>query len=231
MTRRAAAGLGGAAAAAWLAPALAPRVGAATRVLRVPRRIAAADAVALTFDDGPHPEGTPAVLTALADAGARATFFLVGERAERYPELAREIVAAGHGVAVHAHRHRLPLRLSPREFADDLERARAAVGGAAGVEPHAYRPPYGKFSWPALRTVRASGLEPVLWSRDARDCSARARPDAIVRNLTRELRAGDVLLLHDSDAYAAEGSYRHTVAALPLVLDGIRERGLRTVAL
>jgi peptidoglycan/xylan/chitin deacetylase (PgdA/CDA1 family) len=231
MSRRAAAGLGGAAAAAWCLPALAPRVGLATQLMRVPRRLAAHDAVALTFDDGPHREGTPAVLGALADAGASATFFLVGEQVERDPGLVREVVAAGHGVAVHAHRHRLPLRLGPREFEADLERARTTIAGAAGVEPRAYRPPYGKFSWPALGAVRRSGLAPILWSRDARDWSRGARPESIADALTHDLRGGDVLLLHDSDAYGADGSHLRTATALPRVLEAIGRRGLRTVAL
>ncbi|HEX8075831.1 MAG TPA: polysaccharide deacetylase family protein [Thermoleophilaceae bacterium] len=227
---RATAWAGGLAAAGWCLPALAPRVPLACRALGAPRRIDSDRAVAVTFDDGPHPEGTPAVLAALAAAGATATFFLVGEQVERDPALAREVAAAGHAVGVHAHRHRLPLRLTSRAFADDLARAHAAIADAAGVRPALYRPPYGKFSWPGLRAVRARGLDPLLWSRDSRDFTPGARVDSIVAAATRDLRGGDVILLHDSDAYGAEGSHRRTAAALPRVLEEIARRGLETAA-
>lgn len=227
--RRAAAGAG-LAAAAWALPALAPRLRPAARLMGVPCRIDRPSAVALTFDDGPHPEGTPAVLEALAGAGARATFFLVGEQVERHRGLAAEIAAAGHGVGVHAHRHRLPLRLPPSAFADDLDRAIEAIAGAAGREPRRYRPPYGKFTWPGLAAVRGRALEPILWSRDARDFSHRADADSIAARCAG-LTGGDVVLLHDADTYSAPGSHRRTAAALPRVLEEIAARGLVTVAL
>jgi peptidoglycan/xylan/chitin deacetylase (PgdA/CDA1 family) len=191
----------------------------------------ASGAVALTFDDGPHPEGTPAVLEALARAGASATFFLVGEQVERNPGLVGEIVAAGHGVAVHAHRHRLPLRLTPRAFLDDLVRAEATVAEAAGRRPVLYRPPYGKFSWTALAAVRRRGLAPLLWSRTGGDWTRRASVESIAAGVTRDVRAGDVLLLHDADTYGRAGSHRRTAAALPRVLEELERRGLDTVAL
>src|SRR5262249_60829899 len=101
--------------------------------------------VALTFDDGPHPQGTPAVLEALRERGAVATFFLAGEQVERRPALAAEIVAAGHRVELHCHRHRNQLRLTPRALLDDAERARAAIEEASGPASADYRPPYGSF--------------------------------------------------------------------------------------
>jgi peptidoglycan-N-acetylglucosamine deacetylase len=94
------------AAAAHATPALAPVVPAVGEALRIDRRQDELDGVALTFDDGPHPEGTPQVLEELREAGAAATFFLVGEQVVRRPALAAEIVAAGHRVELHCHRHR-----------------------------------------------------------------------------------------------------------------------------
>src|SRR5205085_344650 len=126
MTRRALTG-GAALAAAWSLPALAPIAEPIAGALRIPRRLEREDAVAITFDDGPHAEGTPAVLDALASAGMRATFFLVGEQIERTGSLAAEIVAAGHGVAIHGYRHRNQLRVTPVELADDYARAEAAI--------------------------------------------------------------------------------------------------------
>src|SRR3954447_24612139 len=123
----------------WCSPALAPVVPPVARALRLPTRHADPGAVAVTFDDGPHPEGTPAVLEALRATGATATFFLVGEQVERNPALAREIAAAGHTIAVHAHRHRNSLRLTPRAFEADVDRGIAAIAEATGTMPDIHR--------------------------------------------------------------------------------------------
>src|SRR3954454_1652131 len=133
-----------AAGAAWSVPALAPIVPAVARVLRVPRTIAGGR-VLLTFDDGPHPQGTPAVLDRLERAGTTATFFLVGEQVERDPALAREIRDRGHGIALHGHRHRNLLRVAPGALRDDYDRAQEVIAAATGVVCDTYRPPYGIF--------------------------------------------------------------------------------------
>jgi peptidoglycan/xylan/chitin deacetylase (PgdA/CDA1 family) len=194
--------------------------------LRIPLRLPDAAGVSLTFDDGPHPRGTPAVLDILAAAGARATFFLVGEQARAHPALAAEITAAGHAVAIHGDRHRNLLRLSPRTLADDLDRAAATIGELTGKTPVLHRPPYGIYSHPGLALVRGRGWSPLLWSRWGRDWSAREAPHAIAGRLTRDLAPGDVLLLHDADWYSDPGSWRATVAALPRVLERIGAAGL-----
>src|SRR3954449_11492721 len=152
------------AAAGWSAPALAPLVPGLCERLRVHRRLSAAAAtVHLTFDDGPHPQGTPAVLEALAARGATATFFLVGEQVERHPALAREIAAAGHVVALHGQRHRCLLRLAPRALADDLRRATDVIGAAAGGLAPLYRPPYGIFRPAGLALARGRRGPPPAW--------------------------------------------------------------------
>jgi peptidoglycan/xylan/chitin deacetylase (PgdA/CDA1 family) len=182
--------------------------------------------VALTFDDGPHPEGTPAVLERLAEAGARATFFLLGEQVELRRSLVGEIVAAGHEVALHGHTHRGHLRLAPRALREDLRRGAAVVSEAAGRAPRLHRPPYGRYSAVSLVLVRRAGLEPLLWSRHGRDWSARASDRSIAERLGSGLRPGEVLLLHDADHYAAPGSWRRTAAALPRVLEALGRAGL-----
>src|SRR6266566_8615347 len=111
-------GLASLAMASYALPALAAPWPALRGPLGIEDRTASGRGYALTFDDGPHPLGTPAVLSALADAGVTATFFLVGEQVERNPGLAAEIVAAGHGVALHCNRHRNLLRLTPRQVRD-----------------------------------------------------------------------------------------------------------------
>jgi peptidoglycan/xylan/chitin deacetylase (PgdA/CDA1 family) len=197
--------------------------------MAVPLRLREPGGVALTFDDGPHPEGTPAVLETLAKRGATATFFLVGEQVERYPALAREIAAAGHRLAVHGYRHRNQMRLLPDEFSDDLRRAVEVVGGVYGERPTLYRPPYGIFTFVGLALVRGASLEPLLWSKWGRDWRSGTTPEEIVRLASRSLGDGDVVLLHDADWYSSPSSHRQTAAALPRILDVIEERGLRPV--
>jgi peptidoglycan/xylan/chitin deacetylase (PgdA/CDA1 family) len=221
----------GAAAATWSAPAAAAHAPALAAALRIATRIDGAPGVALTFDDGPHPDGTPAVLGALERAGARATFFLVGEQVRRHPALAREIVAAGHAVALHGDRHRCQLRLTPRALDDDLDRVAATVADATGSAPALYRPPYGVFSIAGLGLLRRRAWRGLLWSRWGCDWRARIAPEAIARRATRDLGPGDVILLHDADTYSARDSWRRTAQALPAVLEAVQRAGLETVAL
>jgi len=213
----------------WFVPALAAHVPALARAYRIECRLGRGD-VGLTFDDGPHAEGTPAVLETLAARGATATFFLVGEQVQARPSVARAIVDAGHEVALHGYRHTLLLRRSVRELEQDLVRARAAIEDATGRSPVLYRPPYGVFSSGALALVRRLGYRPLLWSAWGRDWERRATPAAIARRATRRLRSGDVVLLHDSDAYSSAGSWMRTAAALPSVLDAVATLGVSAVA-
>jgi peptidoglycan/xylan/chitin deacetylase (PgdA/CDA1 family) len=212
-------------------PALAPVVPGLAGALDIQVRQDGADGVALTFDDGPHPQGTPAVLETLREHGATATFFLAGEQVVRRPALAAEIAAAGHRVELHCHRHRNLLRLTVREFLEDAERARAAIEEATGQAIVDYRPPYGIFGAATLRAVRRRGWRPLLWSRWGRDWARRATPESIARRSSAGVRAGDIVLLHDADYYSARGSWVRTAAALPLILAELESRGLKTVSL
>jgi peptidoglycan/xylan/chitin deacetylase (PgdA/CDA1 family) len=190
-----------------------------------------AEGVAITFDDGPHPQGTHQVLECLREAGAPATFFLAGEQVLARPSLAAEIVAAGHRVELHCHRHRNQLRLTPGALLADAERARAAIEEATGQEICDYRPPYGIFSAAGLRAIRRRGWRPVLWSLWGRDWTRTATAESIARRATAGARDGDILLLHDADHYSAGGSWARTVAALPLILEKLDGQGLRAVSL
>lgn len=214
-------------AVAWSAPALAPVCAPAAAAFGLRRRLDRARSVALTFDDGPHPQGTPAVLDLLADRRATATFFVVAEQAERHPGLCERIVAEGHGIGVHGFRHRNQLRLTPAAFTADLDRALAALAPFTGRGAPLYRPPYGTFSAAGLRIVRRRGLRTLLWSRWGHDWRARIAPEAIAAEATEGLCGGDVILLHDADHYNARDSWRRTAAALPLICDRIDSLGLR----
>jgi peptidoglycan/xylan/chitin deacetylase (PgdA/CDA1 family) len=211
--------------AGWFVPAAAPIAAPVARLCRIPRRLDPAHGIALTFDDGPHPEGTPAVLDVLARVGARATFFLVGEQVARYPTVAAEIAAAGHEIAIHGYRHVLLLRRAPSALRRDLVRAHDVIATATGTEPTLYRPPYGVFSGPALQIARELGWRTLLWSRWGRDWERRATPEKIAARASRSLAGGDVVLLHDADHYSSVGSWRRTVAALPSILDAVSASG------
>ena len=216
-------------AAAWCAPAPAPVLPLVAKTLRIPVRIRHDSGVALTFDDGPHPQGTPAALELLAAARATATFFLVGEQVERWPAVAAEIAAAGHEIALHGYRHRLMLRRTTVAVERDLDHAVEVIAAATGVAPLCYRPPYGVFSAGGLALTRRRGWAPMLWSRWGRDWEAQATPAGIARRATAGLRGGDVVLLHDADHYSSDGSWRKTIAALPLVCEAVAGCGLRFV--
>jgi peptidoglycan-N-acetylglucosamine deacetylase len=208
---------------------LAPINSDAARALSLPRTLPVAAGVALTFDDGPHPEGTPLVLDALAAAGARAMFFLIGEQVARRPELAARIVAGGHAVALHGYRHRLQLRLSPASVQADITRGLAVVQDATGVAPRRHRPPYGIYSPAGLRAARGAGLEPLLWSRWGKDWRKFTTAGRIAHRATRAVIAGDVILLHDADFYSARNSHRRTAEALKRILRELERRKLDTV--
>jgi peptidoglycan/xylan/chitin deacetylase (PgdA/CDA1 family) len=214
-------GLAGLACCAYWLPGAAAVCPPLRLALGVRNRLDADDRALLTFDDGPHPQGTPAVLELLREAGVRATFFLVGEQVQRWPRLAAEIAAAGHEVALHCHRHRCLLLLTPRQVRDDLRRAQTVIADATGQLPRRYRPPYGIFNAAALALARAHRWQPLLWSKDGRDWQRRATANSIAAHATRGLRGGDVILLHDADHYSAPGSWRQTVAALPRILEAI----------
>jgi peptidoglycan/xylan/chitin deacetylase (PgdA/CDA1 family) len=199
------------------------------RSLGVEDRTASGRGYALTFDDGPHAQGTPAALEILAAVGVQATFFLVGEQLRRNPTLGREIVAAGHGIGLHCDRHRNLLRLAPWQVRTDIARARASIEDATGCSPTLYRPPYGVLNATALRVARGHGWRTLLWSQWGRDWEARATPESIATRVTDGAGEGAVLLLHDADDYSAPDSWRRTVVALPRVLDTLAGRGLQPV--
>jgi peptidoglycan/xylan/chitin deacetylase (PgdA/CDA1 family) len=225
-----AAGLGAlaATACAWCAPGPAPHLPVVARAFGIRRRLPLAG-VALTFDDGPDPRTTPAVLALLAEAGVRATFFLVGEQVERFPEIAAQIASAGHEIGVHGYRHRPLLLRSPWDLASDLEWAVAVIGEAAGSEPRFYRAPYGVFSSGALVLTARRGWTPLLWSRWGREWHRGETPETVAARATRSLESGDVVLLHDGGRYGPAGFAELTVRTLPRILERVCERGLRVL--
>jgi peptidoglycan-N-acetylglucosamine deacetylase len=206
---------------------LAPHVPRAAAALGIQRTVSGG--VALTFDDGPHPEGTPAVLNVLEEADIKATFFLVGEQVERRPALAAEIAQRGHLVALHGYRHRPQPLIGASAVEDDLARGAAAIERAAGAGLRLHRPPYGLYSSAGLAAVRRNGWQPLLWSKWGKDWRRLTTPQRIADHATRELRAGDVILLHDADFYSSRGSHERTVAALKVIVRELKRQKIGTV--
>ncbi len=194
------------------------------------------DAVALTFDDGPHPEGTPRVLDLLDESGARASFFCVGRCAERWPELVREIVDRGHRVENHTMTHsNLFGFMGPRALAREIDDAQAVLSELAGRSPRLLRAPAG-MRGPLLQPVLAKrGLELASWTRRGFDAVSRDI-DAIYSRLASGLTGGEVVLLHDGrQGRAAHGSPRASsrplpvIEVLPRLLEELSRLGLRSV--
>ena len=203
----------------WLGP----------NVTRLPA--AAGPAVTLTFDDGPDPAVTPALLDLLDAHGVRATFFCIATRAERHAVLAREIVARGHDVQNHSDRHRHDFSLrGPRALAAEIGRAQQRLADVTGTQPHCFRAPAGLRN-PLLDPVlHRLGLHLVSWTRrglDTRDGNA----ERVRARLARGLAAGDILLLHDGHARRTAQGRPVLLEVLPPLLAQLRAAGLRTLTL
>lgn len=179
--------------------------------------------VALTFDDGPDPQRTPAVLDLLARQGVRATFFVVGARAEAHPELVRRMAAEGHVVGNHSYTHswRFPLRSLGRTV-EELRRTGEVLHRITGRQPRLFRPPFGVTNPTIARAVRRLGLDPVGWSIRSLDTMGQS-PERVAARILRRLHPGAVILLHDRCA----GSER----LVGLLVEGLRSRGLEPVTL
>ncbi|MFB8239177.1 polysaccharide deacetylase family protein [Kitasatospora purpeofusca] len=182
--------------------------------------------LALTFDDGPDPRGTPPILDALDALGLHATFFLLGAMLERSPELGRELVARGHEVAVHGWHHRRQYYPAPARDLRELRRATEAVTALTGTPPLWYRPPYGVLTAGQALAAHRLGLRTVLWTAWGRDWEPGATGPSVLATARPHLTAGTTLLLHDSDCTSTPGSWRATLAALPLIAAHCRTRGL-----
>ncbi|HEX3622176.1 MAG TPA: polysaccharide deacetylase family protein [Acidimicrobiales bacterium] len=216
----------GAAVAAHAAPALSNVDVLRRRLLPGLSGVGSPGHVALTFDDGPQPESTPAFLEALDRLGWKATFFMLGSMVDRSPGLAAEVAAAGHEVAVHGYDHRSEMfRIYPA-IASDLARAVDAVSAATDRRQRWFRPPYGTLSGGGVIAARRQGLRTVLWSTWGRDWRAEATPRSVVADVERHLGPGATVLLHDSDCTSAPEAWRSALGALDPLAELFAARGL-----
>jgi peptidoglycan-N-acetylglucosamine deacetylase len=178
-----------------------------------------AGTVSLSFDDGPDPVFTPAVLETLRRWDARASFFVIGEKVAQHPEIVRETITQGHAVGNHTWSHPDLTTLSPAEVRTELARTSAAISAAIGESPTTWRPPFGDWDDDVLAEAEDQGMSMVLWddATDSNDWRGRT-PAQIVDVVVGNATDGSTILMHDR--------LQNTVDALPLVLLGLNEKGL-----
>ena len=195
-------------------------------VVRGPR---GAKGVVLTFDDGPDPASTMRTLDLLDAANAKATFFVIGEKAEKHPEVVKAIVARGHEVGLHSYAHdRLFALRGPSRWRDDLERGARVLADLTGTRVRLFRPPIGHTVPHTERIVRELRMRVIGWDVSARD-GIRANTDAVYRRVIKNARDGSIVLLHDA---SERGTHEPAgVAALESILAGLRAKGLAVVPL
>lgn len=174
--------------------------------------------VCLTFDDGPHPEHTPRVLDALAQEGVKATFFVIGRRAERHPDIVKRMVSEGHLVGHHSHTHPDPMATPSAVMHLEARRATETLGTILGQPVRFYRPPHGKVRAWDFAGVWALKQTIVLWNVDPKDFAQPTSHQITDWFRARQLRGGDLVLLHDTAP--------HTAASLPAIVSQARAAGL-----
>ncbi len=185
-------------------------------------------AVALTFDDGPSGD-TPQVLDILTEYEARATFFMIGRQIEGRPQTARLVVEKGHEIGNHSYSHPIYLYRSARETRRQLERTQHIIADVTGVTASLARPPCGVRTLAYFRAARELGLRTVQWTVAGFDWKQRS-PREIARSVLNTAGAGSIILLHDGDSDGRRDRTA-TVAALPIILEGLKDKGLHVAPL
>ena len=183
--------------------------------------------VALTFDDGPTPDHTPRVLQILKEKSVRATFFVIGRRAEQEVDLLRRIREDGHTIGNHTYSHpALFCFLSPRRLRAEIEKGQEAIGNACGLPPRHFRSPVG-IRHPLLDLyLKRAGLEYVSWRLRAFDTRVQ-KPEAIAGRILERAEPGDIILLHDNSS----AGIKVMLDVLPDLIDRLRDRGFEFVSI
>ena len=178
------------------------------------------NSVALTFDDGPNPEFTPKLLAVLKEKNIKASFFLVGENIEKYPEVVKQIYAEGHDIGNHGYSHQYMTQLKKHELRNEIIKTSECLANL-GIECRLFRPPYGEIRYKFLPTIWKMGFTIVMWSIDTRDFESKSAADVIERVERAGMRSGDLLLLHDESDV--------TIEAVRTICDNAIANGLEFV--
>ncbi|MFT4177459.1 MAG: polysaccharide deacetylase family protein [Luteolibacter sp.] len=177
--------------------------------------------IAMTFDDGPHPQQTPRLLRMLRERNIKATFFVIGRSVNLYPGIVRQTVSEGHEIANHSHTHRVLSKLGDDELIRDLTNCQDAVIQACGVRPRVMRPPYGALVQRQRELIHQKfGFKTILWSVDPLDWK-RPGPAVVTSRILSATTPGGIVLAHDI--------HSQTIDAMPATLDGLLNRGYQFV--
>jgi peptidoglycan/xylan/chitin deacetylase (PgdA/CDA1 family) len=180
--------------------------------------------IALTFDDGPNDPYTLQLLEVLARHQVRATFFMIGRFAAQRPEIAREVAAAGHAIGNHTFSHPNLIFCSPARVREELNHCRKALEDAVGKHSNLFRPPYGGRLPHVLRAARGLGMQPVMWSVSSRDWRLTSA-EAIERQVMRNMRGGDVVLMHDGAPQTMGVDRKDSVSAADRIIRRYKGEG------
>ena len=192
---------------------------------RVQRRLPSDDrVVALTFDDGPNPHATPAILDALGAEAVAGTFFVLGRHADQWPAIVARAASEGHAIGNHGYHHRKLIWRAPNYVREDITLGTTAIERAGATRPRMFRAPHGQRNPWVTPIARSAGQRTVGWTLGVWD-TALPGPTVIADRVLRGTRNGSIVLLHDGDGYDPHGDRMQTARALPLIIRGLRERG------
>jgi peptidoglycan/xylan/chitin deacetylase (PgdA/CDA1 family) len=198
---------------------------------RVQRRLEdGGSAVALTFDDGPNPEATPAILDALGSEAVSATFFVLGRHADQWPDIVGRTAREGHVIGNHGYHHRKLLWRSPDYVRDDISLGTQAIARAGAPRPTLFRAPHGQRNPWVTPIARREGQRTVGWTLGVWD-TALPGADVIANRVVQGTHPGSIVLLHDGDGYDPAGDRMQTARALPGIIRRLRDRGFSFVTL
>ena len=176
----------------------------------------------LTFDDGPHPIHTPRILEILSTLNARATFFVIGDRAHLHPELIRDMMMQGHTIGIHAQTHSSMLFKSKSDLNTEIDKSLETLNAITSQRPVYFRPPYGHFTPHLIKLTAQKGLKLVMWTHMTYDFSPRVSDQRIYRNISKNLHKGTIVVFHDGHTTS-----NRTVSILPKVIEIIYNNNMK----
>lgn len=179
--------------------------------------------IALTFDDGPHPTKTKEILDILDKYDVKATFFIIGVNAERYPEIIADEAARGHELANHSYSHKNLSKICDDKIKEEIEKTDEIIEKAANITPKLFRPPTGAYSESIVKVAKEFGKTTIIWTVDTLDW-ANAPKDDIVKNIKSNIQNGSIILFHDFT-----GKESHTKEALDTIIPYLKEQGYEFV--